>query len=169
MSTSNITIGQLIPHVFRIQEETREETERVIGYSRTQAPKASDVLNIAYRIFVIRRKWRELVSRQSTMVEILTSVDFTSVEPANLKEIAVSLEGAVASGRTLLNETSQLGSESRFWWRNYLRKFGQQIEHVDSIAESLRLECEPDAIRLLASAASRVVKRQHCFALLRVL
>ncbi|HXB72541.1 MAG TPA: hypothetical protein VNY05_30165 [Candidatus Acidoferrales bacterium] len=152
MITSDLTID-LIPSISLIREETRG----VIGYSRVQVPSVSDVLNIAYRTLKMRKKWQRLVTRQSATLQMLMTMDFTKGGSSRLKEIAESIEGAVTSGRELLAEANQLGAEIRFWWRSPLRQFAQQIEHFDSIAESLRLECEPEVTMLLARAASHIV------------
>src|SRR5450756_1135992 len=114
MITSYLTIDQLIPYVSRIREETREETERVIGYSQAQAPSMSDVLNIVHRVFRIRRNWRQLVERQCAMLQRLLTTDFTNVELGHLKGIAESIEGGVGNGRELLADTNNLGSAIRF-------------------------------------------------------
>ena len=88
------------------------------------------------------------------------NLDFITAGLGQVKVVAEVIEETVANGRELLAETNKLGSEIRLWWRSPLQEFAQQIEHFDSIAESLRLECEPEVTMLLASAASRMTKPQ---------
>lgn len=148
MTTLDCTIDQL--------QETRKETGRVIEHSRKQAPRGSDVLYIVRGIFSIRRKWGRLVSDQSKSIQVLTAFDFTKKAINEIEELAESIESVVKCGRELLAETNGLGAEIRFWWRRPMQEFAEQIEHLDSIAESLRLECEPDVVMLLASAISNI-------------
>jgi hypothetical protein len=156
MSASDLTIDQLMPNFSRIQE-TREEAKRVVRYSCTQTPSVSDVLNIVPMVFTIRISLGKLVRSQSTLLQRFMAADFTRGSQSDIGELAELIEHGVATGRDLLAETNKLGSEIRIWWRKPMREFAQQIEHLDSIAESLRLECEPGVTMLLVSAASRVV------------
>ena len=156
MSAFDLTVDQLIPNVSRIQE-TREEAKRVVGYSCTQTPSVSDVLNIVPMVYKIRRRLGQLVKGQSILLQQFMAADFTGCSQRDFSDLAELIERGVANGNDLLAETSKLGSEIRIWWRKPMREFAQQIEHLDSIAESLRLECEPAVTMLLVSAASRVV------------
>jgi hypothetical protein len=145
-------VGELRPPVYRIQRET----ERVVAYSRAEAPRIKDVLRIVQGIVRIKLMFRDAVSNQSKLLMRLTSFDFTTIGPNDIQGLASEIEGMVATGRYILSETDKLGSEIRIWWRPHLTAFAEQIEHFDSISESLRMECDSEATLLLAVAASGV-------------
>jgi|ERR1017187_9179747 hypothetical protein len=156
MTTSDCTIDQLLPYYVSQIRDTREATERVIRYSKARSPSLSDLFNIFRGVITISIKWQRLTDRQCEILQRLTAFDFINSGQDELLGVVEAIDMAVTNGRDLLSDVNTLGSEIRIWWQRPMLKFAEQVEHLDSIAESLRIECDPEASLLLASAVSSI-------------
>ena len=156
MTTSDCTIDQLLPYYVSQIRDTREATERVIRYSKARSPSLSDLFNIFRGVITISIKWQRLTDRQCEILQRLTAFDFVNSGQDELLGVVEAIDMAVTNGRDLLSDVNTLGSEIRIWWQRPMLKFAEQVEHLDSIAESLRIECDPEASLLLASAVSSI-------------
>jgi hypothetical protein len=116
----------------------------------------SDLFNIFRGVITISIKWQRLTDRQCEILQRLTAFDFVNSGQDELLGVVEAIDMAVTNGRDLLSDVNTLGSEIRIWWQRPMLKFAEQVEHLDSIAESLRIECDPEASLLLASAVSSI-------------
>lgn len=100
-----------------------------------------------------------LAASQDRWIATGTEQDFSKYQPEDLARMAPKVDDMVKILRELLRLTSTLDPLTRFAWRRPLRKLAQQVDHIESIAESLHLACDPEATQLLALAAGRIAKK----------
>jgi hypothetical protein len=152
MSTLALPITDLFPLVGKAKDETRLVKER----SDVEEASLKAVWQIALGTFAVKRRLSQLTARQHSLLAELVSNDFTHWTDDQLKELALAIQGMVADERAIVNDARTLGSEVRLWWQNSLHTLLEQAEHLDSIAESLWLECDAEAPLLLSMAAMQV-------------
>jgi hypothetical protein len=66
------------------------------------------------------------------------------------------LDKIISKDHELLTKANALGAEIRVWWSASLARLAEQVEHLDSIAESLHLAVDSEASALLALAAGEL-------------
>ncbi len=155
MATLAFPISELTPVIF----EATADAKCVVSYSRTAVASFGVAFHIVAKTFQLKRKLSLLATRQEKLLGNLVQRDF-SVEPIEeLGRVAIQLGDIVAKERELLVQAYTLGSEIRVWWNSSLIRLTDQVEHLDSIAESLSLEAEPEGALLLAVAAEQLVMR----------
>ena len=107
------------------------------------------------RVLFLRGKFSRLVTRQAKLLNTLVEGNFNASSPDDLEGLAASIDGLVASERELLNLASGLGSEIRVWWNASLMTLVQQVEHLQLVADSLRVAYDDEASTLLAMAVDQ--------------
>lgn len=151
------TLAFPITELFRVVGKAKDETRSVRECSYSEDAGLKDVFQIALGTIAVKRRLSQLTARQDSVLSYLTSCDFTGSTDGELQELAAAIQGIVSDEWAIVNDANALGSEVRVWWRDSLRRLAEQAEHLDSIAESLRLECSPEAPLLLSMAAEQVV------------
>jgi hypothetical protein len=91
---------------------------------------------------------------QTKLITSLTDYDFNACDAASLEDLAKSIDKLVSDERDALDQISQLGYELRAFWP--LDTLQTQVEHLDSIAESLHVAADPAGMALLAFAVEQV-------------
>jgi hypothetical protein len=152
MSTLELPITDLSPLVGKAKDGTRLVKE--CSYAEEASLQA--VWRIALGTIAVKRRLSQLTAKQHSFLAALTSIDFTHCTDDQLKELASAIQGIVADERAIVNDARTLGSEVRLWWQNSLHTLLEQAEHLDSIAESLWLECDTEAPLLLSMTAMQV-------------
>ncbi len=148
MAALAIPISELTPVVV----EAKAETRRVVCYSKADTSKlnfgvAWDTLRWTLRA---RRRFATIVMKQDRLIGQFVERDFSQTPAAELHNLAVSVTELLNDERNLLSEAGKLGSEIRVWWSTSLLKLADQIEHLDSIAESLHAASDQEITALLA-------------------
>ena len=155
MATMALPIRELGRSVCVGAEKARTETERVARYSGASRADVMTVCKVA--VGTIGLKWLlgGLVRHQEKLISLYQGCDFTHYRDQDLADLASSLSKIVEKERAVINRANTLGAEIRVWWDASLRQLSQQVEYLDSIAESLHLECDPEASLLLAMAVEQ--------------
>jgi hypothetical protein len=151
MAALALPISELEPVVV----QARAETERVVLWSKSAVAGFAGACQIYVKAFALRKKFAHLVVLQTSLLRSLVEKDFLKTPTAELQSLAASLGRIIADEREILDEAQSLGSEIRFLWNPSLRKLSEQVEHLDSIAESLYMEVKPEGSLLLAVAAGQ--------------
>jgi hypothetical protein len=141
MTTSPLSISEIAPLVW----EAKVDARRVV--SNSGSPRAD--LHVAYQIFAdtlrLRRRFSTLTRQQSRVIRSLVQRNFSTTPTDEIRRLAVSIDELVLDERDLLKLAYGLGCEIRVWWGALLEKLSAQVEHLDSISESLHLQCSPEA------------------------
>ena len=146
-------------------QSARDEAERVQSYTKCAARYAKartddfhTVWKLAKVTFALKRRLASLATKQGMLIETLVQRDFTGWSSDELTDFANRIDELVTDERDALAVSyDQLGSDIRFWWGTSLRTLAEQVEHLDSIAESLHVAADPKCIALLALAAEQAV------------
>lgn len=153
MATLALPISELTPVVF----DAKERTKCVVACSRAAVADFAVTCQILAKTVVLRHKFSRLVTRQAKLLRALVERDFNSLPDEELLVLATSIDGLVADERELLNLAGELGSEIRVWWNTSLIMLSEQVEHLDSISESLHLAADTEGTHLLALAVEEFV------------
>lgn len=156
MATLVLPIGELQP----VADQAKQKTEYVVVRSRSERANVSTVCVIAGETLLLKFMFGSMVRLQARVIVKLVNCDYSLLSPEQIKSLANSIDELLAIERETLNKAYELGSEIRVWWRNSLVKLAAQIEHLDSISESLHLECDDQASALMGFAVDSFVKSE---------
>ena len=159
MATLTLPIRELEQSVRNEAEKAQAETECVAMHSSAPRADFGTVCKVAARTLALKWLLSSLVRTQEKLISAYVKQDFTQCSDDTLRETAASLDRIVEKERAILNRANMLGAEIRVWWNASLVKLAEQVEHLDSIAESLHLECDDEASSLLAIAAEQFAMR----------
>lgn len=161
MATLALPINQLL----LVADEAKAETTQVVVCSQKKSSDKLIVLQIAWKTLVLRRKFADLVHRQSRTLDCLVQRDFSTTDKQEIKNLAQKIDDLVTEERDIIRQADELGSEIRAWWHTSLVKLSEQTEHFDSIAESLHVASDSAASTLLGFAvdqfASQTTQAKH--------
>ena len=163
MATMAVPILELERSVRTEAEKARLQTQRVLAYSTDTHANISTFLGVVAATFIVKFLLWTLVRQQSKLIRYCQDADFTKVGNEDLAKLAHCFDKIIAKERDVLAKASQLGVEIRVWWERSLSQLSEQVEHLNSIAQSLHLECDQETSLLLAITAeefSRPKKHQ---------
>ncbi len=149
MATLVLPISELEPAVI----EAKAETDRVVSWSRSSVADIGVAFQIYSKAFALRLKFSRLVTRQGGLLSSLVDKKFSDIPREELRDLALRIDRLVTDERELLEEVHSVGSEVRVLWTSSLQKLSEQVEHLDSISESLHMESEAEGSLLLTVAA----------------
>lgn len=144
--------------ICELEQSVRVEAQLAHAATEVVAQCANAVI-IVTKTAQLRGRYAHLVGKQAKLIKALTAQDFTVCSPQLMSELATSLDNLVRDERTLLDDATRLHPGIRRWWEASLRKLAEQVEHLDSIAESLHMESDPEAMALLSFAMEQVAVR----------
>ena len=151
MSALALPINALMPVV----DNAKEQTKCVVVCSKAERADKVTVFHIAWKTLRLRGQFAKLVNQQEQLLGKLVERDFCSIPTGEIKELAGLIDNLVRDERELLEHAHQLGSEIRIWWDSSLVKLSSQVEHLDSIAESLHVASDDKASTLLGFAVEQ--------------
>jgi len=155
MATMALPIRELELSVCVGTEKARVETECVVFYSRARANRPSIVLTAKLGFYLALLKWllASLARGQRTMIRLYQNMDFTCYSNAEIVRLAASLYRLVERGRETLSKLQTLGPRAHACLgAAVLVQLAEQLEHLDSIAESLHIAADDEATALMAMA-----------------
>jgi hypothetical protein len=151
MATLALPICELEPAVI----EAKAETERVVSWSKSSVANLGTTCQIYLKAIILRQRFSRLVALQSKFLGFLVERDFSDCSRQELRDLAECIDRILAGENELLGEARSIGSEIRVLWTSSLQRLSEQAEHLDSISESLHMECQPEGPILLAVAAGQ--------------
>lgn len=152
MATIALPICDLERSVRCQAEKALTATESIVAYSRAKQEDFKLVLQLASGTLALRRKLSHLSTKQGQFISVLLDDDFNRYTSEALTGLATSLQDLVDRERELLDQAFGLGSEIRIWWKGSLRILSEQVEHLESIATSLRASLDSECEALLSLA-----------------
>lgn len=139
--------------------EASQETRSVLARSKSaENVDLSLLFQAAYQTFVLKFKLHKLVTRQQAVIENLVNTDFTAPPKEKIRNIVARIDELVCYEREVLDDSQKLGMVTRFLWNESLIKLGNQVEHLDSISESLHLALDDKTTALMVMALEEVTK-----------
>jgi hypothetical protein len=154
MATMALPIRELELSVCVGTDKARAETECVAFYSRARAISPGINLTIKLSLTAALLRWllRRLVNSQRMLIKAYQRIDFTHCTDEEIAKIAKFLAGLVERGQAILAMLDTLGPRAHAWFGPSMSQLREQLEHLDSIAESLHLAIDDEATALLAMA-----------------
>lgn len=157
MGTMALPIRELELSVRVGTEKARAEAECVVFYAHARADRPSFAVNVKYGFYTTMLKWLlwSLVRSQKAIIRLYQKTDFAHYTREEIVRVARSLDGIVERGRPILGQLKALGPRMHSWvGPSVLLQLEQQLEHMDSIAESLHLAADDEGTALLAMAVA---------------
>jgi hypothetical protein len=144
--------------ICELEQSVRVEAQLAHAATEVVAQCANSVMIVA-KTAQLRGRYAHLVKKQETLIKALVTHDFTACSTKMMSEMAASLDDLVKDERDMLVDAARLHPGIRRWWQSSLLTLSEQVEHLDSIAESLRMETDPEAMALLSLALEQVAVR----------
>jgi hypothetical protein len=148
MAALALPFDQVMP----IVREAEAQTRRVVVCSKARLATWNRVAVSASKTIALKFKFANLVHTQEDLIAKLVDFDFSAVPEDRIKHVAGCIDELIANEKDLLRDANKLGIELRVWWNTSLVRLAQQVEHLDSISESLHLEFDEQAPILMAAA-----------------
>jgi hypothetical protein len=153
MTAGCITFDELEYEARQARWETRSVVERSKSTERVDIGLLSQA---AYQTLTLKYTLYRLSSRQEAVIEKLINTDFTAQPKEKTGDIAARIDELVSYEREVLENAQKLGMVTRFLWDTQLIKLGSQVEHLDSISESLHVALDDKTTALMAIALEEV-------------
>lgn len=154
MATMALPIRELELTVCVGTDKARAETECVVFYSRARAiqPSITTTFKLGVASALLKLMLRSLVRHQRTLIAVYQETDFTLYSKAEISRAATSLDTMVENGRSVLEKLAKSGPRARALWGSSLPQLADQLEHLESIAQSLHVAADREASLLLGLA-----------------
>jgi len=155
MATMALPIRELELSVRVGTEKARAETECVVFYAHARAVQPSFTLLMKYGFYTTMLKWilLSLARSQKSIIALYQKTDFTPYSSEEILRVAKSLDSVVEAAQPILCKLQALGPRAQAWLGSaVLAQLAQQLEHMDSIAESLHVAADEETTALLAMA-----------------
>ncbi len=99
----------------------------------------------------------KLVNGESDLIARLQSVDLSKFPSDALESLAGDLDRIVSLTDAVVDQANDMPNGFVEIWRPNLDAMEQHARHIDSIAESLHAETDPECMMLLSIAAEQAV------------
>lgn len=155
MATMALPIRELELSVCVGTEKARAETDCVVFYSQARADRPSISLTVKLAFYVALLKWllNSLARSQRMLIRLYQAADFSRYSNEEIMRVAKHLDGIVERGRPILGKLRTLGPRaSALLGTAVLVQLAEQLEHLDSIAESLHVAVDEETTALMAMA-----------------
>lgn len=155
MATMALPIRELELSVCVGTDKARAETECVVFYSQARAnrPSLGLTLKLAFYVALLKFLLASLVRSQRTMIKLYQEIDFTRYSNEEIVRVTKSLDRVVERGRPIVGKLQTLGPRAHaLLGTAVLAQLAEQLEHLDSIAESLHIAADEEATALMAMA-----------------
>jgi len=161
MATMALPIRELELSVCIETEKARAETECVVIYSRARAirPSVRTTFKLGVTAAMLKFMFSSLARSQRKLISAYQEVNFTGLSDEEIVRMASSLDKIVEKERHVLALAKTLG-RAQTWWAASLRELSEQVEHMASISESLRVEGDTEASTLLAMALDQFTAKE---------
>ena len=160
MAAIALPIRELERSVADGAERARAETERVVRYSYANRADFSTACKVVGVSVLLKWLFAGLARSQGKLISMYQSCDFTQVSDDQMRQLVRRLREIVDKDRDLSVKAGSLGAEVRVLWDASLRIIAEQADHLESIADSLEIECNPEASLLLAMVADQFAAKE---------
>jgi len=159
MATMTLPIRELELSVCVGTEKARAEAECVVFYSKARADRPSSIaLTVKLGFYVSLLKWLlgSLARSQRTLIRLYQKTDFSHYSNEEIVRVAKSLDRIVERGRPIFGKLEILGPRAHsLLGAAVLTQLSEQLEHLDSIAESLHIAADERTTALMAMAVEK--------------
>ena len=152
MATMAFPICELAPML----ETAKEDTKRVVSYSKSAVADLHTACRILWDTIALRGKFSHLADKQDELINRLADNDLSAAGIQQMQDLAVSIENLIKDERDMLKDAFTLGSEIRVWWGDSLARLADQADYLESIAESLHVAGDAECVSLLALTLEEV-------------
>jgi hypothetical protein len=157
MATMALSLNSLIVEAEKVQADTNS----LVSVSKAAVANFGLAWKVFKKTLSLRHQFALIVEKQGRELAKLAERDFSEVDPAMLESWASQIDDLIAHEREILSDTASLDVQIRAWWESSLTKLADQVEHLDSISESLHVAADPETTALMAMAIDQLVTEKH--------
>jgi hypothetical protein len=140
-----LQLNQLVPLVSEATEQTRRVFDRPIT-----GPEKLTGWRLMLSTLAAERSLAELARKQGVILTALAANNFVIMPKTEIRNLAEKIDSLIADERSLFRLLHEPA-----WWCPSVARLSRQVEHLDSIAESLHWECDDEASALLGMAVEQ--------------
>ena len=155
MATIALPINQL-GAVLAEAERAEADTRCVVSFSESAAATVGTSLRLFRKTISVRHRLSHIVEKQNLVLGDLVERNFSYSAPEDLLTLAGRIDDLIQLEREMLKDASTLGVPIRVWWADSLSKIADQVEHFDSLSESLHAAADPQSTALMGLAVERL-------------
>jgi len=146
-----------LEHSVKVESfKARAETESVVFYSQERsAHPVQMTFKLGLTALFLRFALANLTHNQKQLIRAYQDADFTRCSDEELLKKATSLQKISQRGRTVLCMLNSLGRSKKFC-AAYLPQLEDQVEHFQSISDSLRIAADTEASLLMGFAVEQM-------------
>jgi hypothetical protein len=156
MATMTLPIRELELSVCVGVEKARAETECVAFYSQYRTTSFSMALKLGLTTAFLKWLLSRIARKQGQLISAYQSTDFTVLRNDEIARMAKCLEDIVDKGRPVLGRLTTFGPRAQTVWGHKVTQLSGQLDYLESIAQSLRMECDAEVSTLLAAAIEKM-------------
>jgi len=158
MATMALPIRELELSVCVGTDKARAEMECVAFYSQARAirPSIGVTFKLACTAAFMKLLLTSLARHQRLLISAYQKIDFTRYSNEEILRAAASLERIVEKGQPIVAKLGALGPRAQKWWGSSLFQLSEQLDHFESIANSLRVAADPEASLLMGLAVQQM-------------
>jgi hypothetical protein len=153
MATMTFPIQELELSVRVGTDRARTEAEVVKFYSDARELKPV-WMTLKYGLTALLLKFMlaSLARHQRLLIRAYQGMNFSGFSSGELVKWSESLDKIVDRGRPTLDKLEKFGPKTQKLWGNVLSDLSEQLDHMESIAYSLRSSANTDVSLLMAAA-----------------
>lgn len=137
-------------------ERARNEAERVVRHSVARRANKITALKVIAGSLALKWLFWGLARHQSKLIDVYKAYDFNQCRPEQLDELATKLDNVLEKERDMLEKVGTLGAELRALWTRSFCQLTEQVDYLETIADSLHAAADHEVTALLAFAADEI-------------
>jgi hypothetical protein len=153
MATMTLPIRELELSVSVGTEKARAETECVVFYSEARSVDPLRMtVKLGFTALVLKFMLSSLARHQRALIRAYQQIDFGNYSADELIKWAEPLQKLAERGRPVLRQLEPFGPRGQKLWGSVLSDLSEQLDHFESIAQSLRSAADPETSLLMGIA-----------------
>ena len=138
-------------------DRARAEAECVAFYSDARGVEPVRMtVKYGFTALLLKFMLTSLARHQRLLIRAYQGINFNQFSGSELVKWAESLDKIVDRGRPTLDKLEKFGPRTQKLWGNVLSDLSEQLDHLGSIALSLRSAANPEVTLLMAAAVDHM-------------
>lgn len=146
-------------------DKTLAEAEYAVFYlEQRKAEPVRMTVKLGMAAFCLRFMLTGLAKNQKMLIHLLQERDFSRCKASEMSKLAESLDNIIERGWPVLERLGCFGPRAHMLFGDSLGQLGEQLNHLESIAMSLRSSADPETSLLMGLAVAEVAKSSQLIA-----
>jgi hypothetical protein len=161
MATMTLPIRELEMSVRVDTDKARAEAECVVFYSQARATgPVRMTVKLGVTALLLKFILARMARHQRLLIRALQDTDLSHCKREDLMKLAESLDHIAEGGRPIMSKLGHFGPRGHKLWNSSLLQLDEQLDHLGSIATSLRSAADPETSLLMGLAVAEMATSQ---------